>query len=129
MRARIWLVAVLVGSLLVASAPWAASAPAEPVRIGIITSLTGRFATFGKMQVAGYKVALEEINGKGGVKKRLLEYTLEDDASAVPGALSAAERLLSKNVAYVLENGRVVLEGTGADLLARPDIKRAYLGV
>lgn len=29
---------------------------------------------------------------------------------------------------YVLENGRVVLEGNGSDLLADQDVKRAYLG-
>ncbi len=29
---------------------------------------------------------------------------------------------------YVLENGKVVLEGTGEDLLADQDVKRAYLG-
>jgi branched-chain amino acid transport system ATP-binding protein len=31
--------------------------------------------------------------------------------------------------AYVLEEGHVVAEGTPADLLARPEIQRAYLGV
>ncbi len=41
----------------------------------------------------------------------------------VSKALAIADR------AYVLENGRVVLQGTGAELLTRPDIKRAYLGV
>jgi branched-chain amino acid transport system ATP-binding protein len=30
---------------------------------------------------------------------------------------------------YVLENGRVVLEGTGADLLGNEHVKRAYLGM
>jgi branched-chain amino acid transport system ATP-binding protein len=30
---------------------------------------------------------------------------------------------------YVLENGRIVLEGKGADLLASPHLKKAYLGV
>ena len=29
---------------------------------------------------------------------------------------------------YVLENGRVVLEDTGANLLANGDIRKAYLG-
>ncbi|MFA5663698.1 ABC transporter ATP-binding protein [Castellaniella sp.] len=29
---------------------------------------------------------------------------------------------------YVLENGRIVLEGSGPDLLADPHVKRAYLG-
>ena len=30
---------------------------------------------------------------------------------------------------YVIENGRITLEGSGADLLASPHIKQAYLGV
>ena len=29
---------------------------------------------------------------------------------------------------YVLENGRIVLDGASADLLADQDVKRAYLG-
>ena len=33
------------------------------------------------------------------------------------------------NRAYVLEEGRIVATGTPADLLARPEIQRAYLGV
>ena len=37
-------------------------------------------------------------------------------------ALSIADR------GYVLENGRLVLEDTGANLLANPDIRKAYLG-
>jgi branched-chain amino acid transport system ATP-binding protein len=31
--------------------------------------------------------------------------------------------------AYVLENGRIVLEGKGSDLLANPHIRQAYLGI
>jgi branched-chain amino acid transport system ATP-binding protein len=31
--------------------------------------------------------------------------------------------------AYVLENGRVVMEGTGRDLLNNPHVKEAYLGI
>jgi branched-chain amino acid transport system ATP-binding protein len=38
------------------------------------------------------------------------------------GALSIADR------GYVLETGRVVLEGTAEDLLANKDVQRAYLG-
>jgi branched-chain amino acid transport system ATP-binding protein len=37
-------------------------------------------------------------------------------------ALALADR------AYVLERGRIVLEGTGAELLERPDVTAAYLG-
>jgi branched-chain amino acid transport system ATP-binding protein len=41
----------------------------------------------------------------------------------VAQALQVADR------AYVLENGRIVLEGAGRDLLGRDDVRRAYLGV
>jgi branched-chain amino acid transport system ATP-binding protein len=37
-------------------------------------------------------------------------------------ALQLADR------AYVLENGRVTLAGTGRELADNPDVKRAYLG-
>ena len=30
--------------------------------------------------------------------------------------------------AYVLETGRIVLEGKAQDLLNNPDVKKAYLG-
>ncbi len=41
----------------------------------------------------------------------------------VKQALSVADR------AYVLENGRIALAGSGQDLLNRDDVRRAYLGV
>jgi branched-chain amino acid transport system ATP-binding protein len=31
--------------------------------------------------------------------------------------------------AYILDNGRFVLEGSAADIAANPDLKRAYLGM
>ena len=37
-------------------------------------------------------------------------------------ALAIADR------GYVLENGRVVLEDTGANLLTNPEVRKAYLG-
>ncbi|MDR5694129.1 MAG: ABC transporter ATP-binding protein [Armatimonadota bacterium] len=38
-------------------------------------------------------------------------------------ALAIADR------AFVMENGRVVLEGSGSELLAHPEVKKAYLGM
>ena len=45
---------------------------------------------------------------------------IEQNASM---ALSIADR------GYVLENGSVTLEGTGKELLANPEVKKAYLGI
>jgi branched-chain amino acid transport system ATP-binding protein len=41
----------------------------------------------------------------------------------VPLALELADR------GYVLENGRIELEGTSSELRANPDVQRAYLGI
>ena len=41
----------------------------------------------------------------------------------VPLALSVADRC------YVLENGRISLEGTADELEQNPEVRRAYLGV
>ncbi len=42
---------------------------------------------------------------------------------------NVAASLKLANRAYVLENGRVVLKGSGADLLADPRVREAYLGL
>lgn len=83
----------LVGSLALAQ---------EPVTVGVITSLTGRFAEFGEQHQAGFNVALEEINAAGGINGSPIELALEDDTSEASVALSAAERLLQRDVPLVL---------------------------
>ena len=59
--------------------------------------------------------AVRRINAQG-VSVLLVEQNVEI-------ALSLSDR------AYVLEEGRIVAEGEPGDLLARPEIQRAYLGV
>ena len=59
--------------------------------------------------------AVGRINAQG-VSVLLVEQNVEV-------ALSLSDR------AYVLEEGRIVAEGEPAELLARPEIQRAYLGV
>jgi branched-chain amino acid transport system ATP-binding protein len=39
------------------------------------------------------------------------------------------QALVRADRGYVLENGRIVLEGLGAELLEHKKVKRAYLGV
>jgi branched-chain amino acid transport system ATP-binding protein len=59
--------------------------------------------------------ALKEINQKEGTAILLVEQNARL-------ALQFARR------GYVLENGKVVLEGSSEDLLANPEVKKAYLG-
>jgi branched-chain amino acid transport system ATP-binding protein len=57
---------------------------------------------------------IKEVNKKG-----VTILLIEQNANA---ALRIAD------TAYVMETGRITMKGTGAELLANPDIKKAYLG-
>ncbi len=74
----------------------------EPVRIGVITSITGRFAEFGEQHRAGVQIALEDVNAAGGVNGAPVEVVWEDDTSEVNAALAAAERLVNQRVPLVM---------------------------
>lgn len=65
----------------------------EAIPIGVITSLTGRYAEFGEQHRAGFNVALEELNAAGGINGQPIELVIRDDTSDVNAALSAAETL------------------------------------
>ncbi len=74
----------------------------DTVKIGVITSFTGRFAEFGAQHRAGFEVALAEINASGGIHGKPLELVIEDDTSDQKAALAAAEKLVNQGVPIVL---------------------------
>ena len=92
--------AVLLATLVTLAA--GAAFAQEPIEIGVITSLTGRFAEFGEQHRAGFAVALEDVNAAGGVNGRPVELLLEDDTSDLNTALIAAEGLIGRDVPLVL---------------------------
>ena len=67
------------------------------------------------------KVALVAFEALEGLKQK--GTTLLIAEQQVPLALSVAER------GYVLENGRIRLQGTAAELERNPEVQHAYLGV
>ncbi|HWG84359.1 MAG TPA: ABC transporter substrate-binding protein [Deinococcales bacterium] len=90
----------LIASLAVLALGVTAAQSATPVKIGFITSLTGRFAEFGRQQRAGIDVAVKEVNGRtGGIR---IDVQVEDDASDVNKGLAAAEKLMNNGVNLIL---------------------------
>jgi branched-chain amino acid transport system ATP-binding protein len=67
------------------------------------------------------KIAEVAFEAFGELKKQGMTLLIAEQQ--VPLALSVAER------GYVLENGRIRLEGTSGELEQNPDVRRAYLGV
>lgn len=92
------------------------------IKIGAITSITGRFAEFGKMQLAGFKVGVAEVNRKGGIDGRKVELLIEDNASDVNKGLAAAERLVNAGVPLVINEYSSSLVKAQAQYLARQKV-------
>ena len=91
----------------------------DTITIGAITSITGRFAEFGKMQLAGLKVGVDEVNRKGGIGGKKIELLIEDNASDVNKGLAAAERLANAGVPLVINEYSSSLVKAQAQYLAR----------
>ncbi|MGH6921505.1 MAG: ABC transporter substrate-binding protein, partial [Geminicoccaceae bacterium] len=69
--------ALAAGSLAAPTIIRRASA-ADPIRVGVISPLTGAWTVYGKAHSAGFQMAVEEINEKGGVLGRPLEVVIGD---------------------------------------------------
>src|ERR671925_601687 len=96
--AAVGAVALLAAALSGASAYGGASGPAQgsPIKLGVLTSLTGNFAPWGVQVRAGMALAVNEINRSGGVKGRgqgrKLNLVIADDQSG-PAAIDGFRRL------------------------------------
>lgn len=82
------------GALVLAAFPMAALAQGkEPVRIALVTSKSGGFATMGADVANGIKFAVEEANARGGVDGRQVILAEGDDESTPDAGRRAAEKL------------------------------------
>jgi branched-chain amino acid transport system substrate-binding protein len=89
-------------SAVTTAAPDPTTAPepptGEPIKIGILTSITTNFAPWGLQVRDGAQLAVDDINAAGGVDGRPLELVIEDDQNAAEEAVPAYERLLEEDV-------------------------------
>jgi len=83
-------VAVLVGSLPPVEAQ-------GPIRIGASLSLTGTYAKLGKNQHEGYKLCEKDLNQRGGLLGRKVEFVVYDDQSTPATAVRLYEKLITED--------------------------------
>jgi branched-chain amino acid transport system substrate-binding protein len=73
------------------------------IKIGMINPLTGVFAATARNEVDGARLALDEINAKGGIIGRPAELLVEDSANNVSiGVLKARKLIDFDNVNFLL---------------------------
>ncbi|HEV7764414.1 MAG TPA: ABC transporter substrate-binding protein [Thermoanaerobaculia bacterium] len=75
----------------------AGTAQTGEIVIGEYGSLTGAEATFGVSTHNGIMLALDEINGAGGVNGRKMRVITEDDQSKAEEAANAVTKLINQN--------------------------------
>ena len=78
--------ALLAGFAAVASAQ-------EPIRIGIVTPLSGTYSALGQQVRWGIELAAQEINAAGGIMGRKVELLFEDEEANPSVATPKAEKL------------------------------------
>jgi branched-chain amino acid transport system substrate-binding protein len=88
---------LLVGAAQI-GAPFIIGARAEtPVKIGFVNPITGVYAANALSEVAGAKLALDQINGKGGILGRPVELLIEDSANDVGIGVQKARKLFDRD--------------------------------
>ena len=106
---------LVVGVTISLLAQGSAGAPAGLTPLGAVIPLTGRFASGGAQVKAGYELAVEDINARGGVQvgnRRIpLELVILDDESDPTKTVSRLETLATQGAI-------VYLGGFGSDLHA-----------
>ena len=75
---------------------------ADTIKIGIAGPKTGPVAEYGTMQFNGAKMAIEQINAKGGVDGKKLEAVEYDDACDPKQAVAVANKVVNDGVKYVI---------------------------
>jgi branched-chain amino acid transport system substrate-binding protein len=75
----------------------------SPVRIGMVDPLTGVYAAPAGNEVIGAKLAIEQINAKGGILGRQVELLVEDSANDVGTGVQKARKLIERDqVSFII---------------------------
>ncbi|HEY7650283.1 MAG TPA: amino acid ABC transporter substrate-binding protein [Methylomirabilota bacterium] len=67
------------------------------IRLGASLSLTGTYAKLGKNQHEGYKLCEKDLNAKGGLLGRKVEFVVYDDQSTPATAVRLYEKLITED--------------------------------
>jgi branched-chain amino acid transport system substrate-binding protein len=75
---------------------------AEPIKVGIVDTYTGPALTYSQDVLDGFKLAVDEVNAKGGVLGRKIQFVIRDDKFKPDIALTMAKDLVLKEHADIL---------------------------
>jgi branched-chain amino acid transport system substrate-binding protein len=87
-----------VAAALQMTPPFILSARGEtPLRIGFVDPLTGVYAAPAQNEITGARLAVQQINAKGGILGRPIELLVEDSANDVGTGVQKARKLIERD--------------------------------
>jgi branched-chain amino acid transport system substrate-binding protein len=89
MRTTLATLSVAATASFAATGAWAA----DPVKIGVVTPLSGTYAGIGQQVRWGLELATKEVNAGGGIMGRPVELSFEDEEANPAVAVPKAEKL------------------------------------
>ena len=96
---RIFSASMMAAALLVG---FAQASAAETVKLGMVIGTTGPFAGGEAPLVNGTKMAVEDLNAKGGINGSKIDLVIEDTGSEQTGAINAYNRMLDEDPAAIM---------------------------
>jgi len=92
-----------VAAVSLAAAFAAPVAAQEPIKIGLVTALSGQSARAGEAITRGLTIAIDELNAKGGVLggRKFVLVRRDDEATPAKGVIAARELLFKEKVAVL----------------------------
>ena len=82
---------------VVASGCGGGSKASDEIKIGVVSEMTGSNATYGTSVVNGMKLALKEVNDKGGVNGKKVSIVVADSKSEPAEAANAMSKLVNQD--------------------------------
>ena len=93
---------------------------AEPVKVGLATSLSGKYETFGTEQSRGVKMWVEDMNERGALLGRPVELIIYDNESDRETCARLYEKLITEDKVDLL----IGPYSSGMTLAARPVVEK-----
>jgi len=99
------LMIILLGVFVLSLALGGTGQAAEKIKIGFHAPLTGFAASDGKSSSEGAKLAVEQVNGAGGINGKMLELVIYDDQAKATQAIPIANKLIGQDKVTVAVSG------------------------
>jgi branched-chain amino acid transport system substrate-binding protein len=106
MRENKWIAVLALALAVCLSGSWASAQAVSEVKVGLIFGLTGAASPIGPVQLDGAKLAIEEVNGAGGLlvgdKKVPVKFVVKDDETKPDVAIRRFRELVGEDKVQVI---------------------------